>query len=204
MTDNPSEVECEQCYGTTYTDCSECGGDGRVTCSECGGDGEVECDECDGDGEIEGEDGLETCEHCSGDGTETCSDCDGDGDLTCDVCSGEGRNECDECNGYGVVDSETLKQAELLFVCSWNKELNDRCELNAKTLYPVGDFDSFTEVENKIVLSKTEVQIEPEDEIETEKLYCVKITDTPVIKLNDSSKLSTPKVNGELRLYGQQ
>ena len=200
-----TEVECEECGGSGNVDCQECDGRGEERCYECSGDGEITCDECDGSGREETEDGsLKDCDECGGRGNLTCPDCGGEGTISCSICSGDGRESCDECQGNGEVVSDTHQDAEILFVCSWDKQFNNKCELEEQTIYPVMDDNEFNQLSDKITLNKTGISIEPNDDIELYKLYCVSMTDTPELNLSHSLEIIPTRVRGELNLYGNQ
>ena len=200
-----TEVECEECNGSGNVDCQECDGMGEEKCYECSGDGEITCDECDGSGEEETEDGsFKACDECGGRGNLTCPDCGGEGTTSCSVCSGDGRENCNECQGAGEVVSDTHKDAEILFVCSWNKQFNNWCELEEQTIYPVMDEDDFNQLVDKITLSRTSISIEPNVDIQPDKLYCVSITDTPELNLSYAIEIIPTRVRSDLNLYGNQ
>ena len=95
--------------------CDDCGGNGSVECYECDGRGKKDCDDCDGTGQDEEND--------------TCNVCDGDGDIECDTCDGDGTSSCQTCDGDGDVRDSDYVDYQLRFYVSIEKEVFNNLEL---------------------------------------------------------------------------
>ena len=171
---------CDDCGGNGENRCDVCDGTGRLSCDECDGSGEVDCTSCDGDGKEMGDNGLELCSDCEGTGKEACSDCDGDGDLTCNNCGGDGHATCNECDGDGDIQTDEYDY-NLYFICTWNKQLQERCELTENTLEPAVSEYTFDSLRDQYIILKLddEEHVEFNDNVEINEVYCITYTDNP-------------------------
>jgi hypothetical protein len=162
---------CGQCDGEGETDCPYCD-EGQETCQKCEGTGKVECPICDGNDP--------DCDECDGDGEVECPDCAGTGTVECEYCHGSNTYECDICDGQGEVESPTEKVFDVLFLCSWNKDLKDECELKVDTFSPIENDVSGNDY---IILHKTMKSGVISPQVELGRYYCISYSDEPNISL---------------------
>jgi hypothetical protein len=149
-------------------ECPACGGNGTERCDTCYGHGEVNCEYCDGDGT---EDDGSSCGGCGGNGTEVCGDCGGDG-----------QTNCYECDGTGEVDTEKL-ELNYYYICTWDKYIKDRCELEEGKLEPaMSEYDFDRLRDEYIILRYDERYYEVTSRIEINQMYCVTYSDEPKLK----------------------
>ena len=181
-TDSSYSEDCGRCNGEGRRDCYECDGSGYETCDECDGEGSVTCNECDGEGQIEDENGdLVKCDECNGNKIVECDTCGGDGQVDCGSCGGNGREECHECYGDGTIEIEDKFEYNTFLVCSWDKDFYNRCELTENKMEITISNSDFHDLEKKIILSEnTDYEYLTED-LETEELYCLYVSDNPNI-----------------------
>jgi len=188
--------ECGDCYGEGRVDCSECDGSGNESCSECDGSGQVTCSDCDGEGEIEGDAGERVpCVICDGSGEVDCEECDGRGTVDCSYCDGDARLDCNNCDASGELEG-TDSSIELIFICSWDKNLKNLCELNVGRPEPVGAREKIENNPNIITLNYREwgdLNIEFLEEIEEGFVYCNEFDEEKQILLSPQF---------EIRYYG--
>lgn len=196
---NNHEKDCDNCEGNGYVECGECDGSGEVTCSECDGGGEVNCERCDGDGKVScddcdgsGEDeegdncavcggsGEVTCDLCSGNGETSCNECGGEGRESCGECDGSGSETCWDCNGRGDIETDALDYT-IYNVLSWNKDLNNLCEIRLDSFNSVCDSSDLGNIENTIILLMENYDDEFYDEIQIDEVYCFKFERSPSI-----------------------
>ena len=177
--------ECNDCDGSGRVDCRYCDGSGNEECQECDGDGVIECGECEGKGKVVVDDEVEDCESCDGTGEVKCQNCDG-GNVNCDYCDGDARQECGECNGEGELMGSDFA-VELLFVCSWDINFRNLCELNLGTPKPVATKDGIETNDKIITLSFRDwgdLDVEYIDEVEEGEVYCWGFTDETSVSLS--------------------
>jgi hypothetical protein len=187
--------ECEECSGNGETSCGRCGGDGTTDCSTCDGSGKVECEDCEGSGEGNDEDGK--CDNCGGSGERDCNDCGGDGTVTCDYCNG-GYEQCDKCDGAGDVETDDLEYNKY-FICTWNKEIKDRCELTAGTPQKTMDEYDFDRLRDQyIILTHHNRHSNLIDEIKANKIYCTSYDDMPDLFSGDKMTISSNDPNQDI------
>jgi hypothetical protein len=155
-----------------YT-CSDCEGSGVVDCDVCYG-GRVTCKTCDGEGEIEDDD--------EEDEVITCPQCDGEGETDCPNCSNSGFSPgevlCEKCDGNGEIQSENEYDYELYFIMSWNKNLNDICEINQETQNPIMSNEELYEFQDDFVTLSITSDHAPLDVI-ADEVYCLNYSDEP-------------------------
>ena len=186
---------CEECNGNGETRCGRCGGGGTVECSTCDGSGKVECEDCEGSGEGDDEDGK--CDNCGGSGERDCNDCGGDGSLDCGYCNG-GYEECDECNGAGDVETDELDYYKY-FICTWNKEIKDRCEITAGTPQKTMDEYDFDRLRDQyIILTQSIEHSKLLSAIETNEIYCTSYDDMPNLISEHGMKISSIDPNQKI------
>ena len=202
---NPHEESCDDCGGDGKKECDECEGTGRIDCHECGGDGLVTCSDCDGIGEVKGPDGeSEKCDMCGGEGEVNCDECDGEGRLDCDYCTG-GEIGCGVCDGNGEVESDTYVDYQYMLFCSWSKILNEKCELESGTEFPIStDGNLINNNDSIIELSSEDHVLEPRHFVSEGDYYCVWIDDSVQLKTDWNMRISTKTIPGELDFYGQR
>ena len=167
------DAECEECGGNGTETCPECD-NGRVECEECDGDGTFTCSTCDGDGKVLDDEGNEIeCDECDGEGTVECYECQGAGTVSCSNCGGSEEIECDECSGDGVYETDDNIYDEY-FICSWDKDLQNLCEMNEGTPRPISTDDDFAKFEpNLIYLYSGEEHVEFNSNFMFDNFYCV-------------------------------
>ena len=188
-TDDNYEEECDECNGGGSVTCDNCDGDGRTECSECDGKGKVDCPDCDGSGE---DDEGNPCPECQGGGKVECDYCDGDGEVSCNDCDGDGSETCRECKGNGEIETSDVYY-NMYHVCSWDKTLNNLCEINVDTLNPVCNDDNIEDYhENMITLYEDSQHTENEtfdDDIDSSEFYCIEYSDEPLLQRHSNMKI---------------
>jgi len=163
-TGNYHVEECPACNGSATERCEGCYGEGKEDCGECGGDGTTE----------EG----------------TCDECNGKGYITCDQCGGDGEIGCYECNGTGEYETDKL-ELNYYYICSWDKFINDRCELEEGKLEPaMSEYDFDRLRDEYIVLRYDERYYEITSRIEINQMYCVTYLDEPRLNTGYGKYLS--------------
>lgn len=168
------EESCNQCGGNGTIPCEYCDGTGEVECNNCNGTGKELCPDCDGAGEIYSseEEGGSVCNTCQGGGEVECYACNGDTNVSCQSCGGKGEQNCYNCDGSGEVQTEYLVY-QIYTICSWNKNLKDRCELREDTTTPVISEDAFNGLrKNFILLNSSEQESEFNFPLTNNMLYC--------------------------------
>jgi len=160
----------------------------ETTCPVCSSYGEVDCEYC--------QDGGITCEDCEGEGSievdgyqERCETCDGDGEIKCEDCGGTGQVECPGCDGSGEVQSETDINYEILFVCSWNKELYDECYAFEDEERPIKDGKELIGGEDSIVLTSISDQGAINQNLKPNALYCIYLADEPELRFTNDMRI---------------
>jgi len=183
------ETFCDRCSGDGREECNECDGQGMIECGDCDGKGTISCSECNGEKEVENDEGVMVqCEVCDGTGVEDCWECDGEGKVDCRDCDG-GSITCLDCDGNGNIEESDENIYSIIFVVSWNKELENFCKNNTNNLEGVedGKFNQdYLDQDDVLELSSSDGSGELESSEEVEKIYCMRITDEPVLKLNNN------------------
>lgn len=163
-TGNYHVEECPACNGSATERCEGCYGEGKEDCGECGGDGTTE----------EG----------------TCDECNGKGYITCDQCGGDGEIGCYECDGTGEYETDKL-ELNYYYLCSWDKFINDRCELEEGKLEPaMSEYDFDRLRDEYIILRYDERYYEITSRIEINQMYCVTYLDEPRLNTGYGKNLS--------------
>jgi hypothetical protein len=163
-TGNYHVEECPACNGSATERCEGCYGEGKEDCGECGGDGTTE----------EG----------------TCDECNGKGYITCDQCGGDGELGCYECDGTGEYETDKL-ELNYYYLCSWDKFINDRCELEEGKLEPaMSEYDFDRLRDEYIILRYDERYYEITSRIEINQMYCVTYLDEPRLNTGYGKNLS--------------
>ena len=171
----PSIKECESCAGSGMETCERCKGSGLIECPKCDGDGEVSCDWCD-------ENDDEECDECFGSETMSCNNCEGSGYVYCPSCRREGETVCETCGGEGEIESEIEVSYEIYFIATWNKQIQDFCELRTETLEPVMSLSQFLRLSNDY-LQLTRWDGSAELNIDKDQMYCLDFSNEPEIYL---------------------
>ena len=175
-TENKSTIqECESCYGSGMERCERCKGSGLIECPKCDGDGEVSCDWCD-------ENDDEECDECDGSETMNCNSCEGSGEVYCPSCRREGETVCETCGGEGGITSEDEVSYEIYFIATWNKQIQDLCELRAESLEPVMSLTQFLRLSNDY-LQLTRWDGSAELNIDKDQMYCLDYSNEPEMYL---------------------
>ena len=175
-TENKSTIqECESCYGSGMERCERCKGSGLIECPKCDGDGEVSCDWCD-------ENDDEECDECLGSETMNCSNCKGSGDVYCPSCRREGETVCETCGGEGEIVDENEVDYEIYFIATWNKQIQDLCELRAETLEPVMSLTQFLRSIDKF-LELTRWKNSGPLKVDKDQMYCIHYSNEPEMHL---------------------
>lgn len=167
----PSVRHCGNCNGDGETDCPYCD-EGQETCEKCESTGKVECPICDGSDP--------ECDECNGESEVECPDCAGTGTVECEYCRGSGTYECEACDGHGEVESETEKVYDIIFLCSWNKDLEEECELKVNTFSPIENDVSGNDY---IILDKSMHDGDISTQVEPGRFYCISYSDEPKMSL---------------------
>ena len=171
----PSIKECESCGGSGMETCERCKGSGLIECPKCDGDGEVSCDWCD-------ENDDEECDECFGSETMSCNNCEGSSYVYCPSCRREGETVCETCGGEGEIESEIEVSYEIYFIATWNKQIQDFCELRTETLEPVMSLSQFLRLSNDY-LQLTRWDGSAELNIDKDQMYCLDFSNEPEIYL---------------------
>lgn len=174
-TENKSTIkECESCDGMGETPCKICKGIGAIECSRCDGSGEVSCEWCDYHD-------MEGCEECDGRETMDCTRCNGSGAVDCRACN-NGQEVCITCGGEGEIESEDEVSYEIYFIATWNKQIQDLCELRTETLEPVMSLTQFLRLSNDY-LQLTRWDGSAELNIDKDQMYCLDYSNEPEMHL---------------------
>jgi hypothetical protein len=183
---NQYSYTCDECGGDGYTDCGECDGRGKVECNNCEGKGEITCTECDGDGRQMGDGEWEDCESCDGEGETQCEYCDGEGDIECEYCDGNQQVQCDSCDGEGEIDSDTDVVYSTFTIVTWNKDIQNTCELKEGLVEPaMSEYDFDRLRDEYITLFFEDTMHGPLNIVENE-MYCVDYGDEPQLAFTSS------------------
>lgn len=175
-TENKSTIqECKSCDGSGMERCERCKGSGLIECPKCDGDGEVSCEWCD-------ENDDEECDECNGSETINCNSCEGSGDVYCPSCKREGETVCETCGGEGEIESKDEVSYEIYFIATWNKQIQDFCELRAETLEPVMSLTQFLRLSNDY-LQLTIWDGSSEINIDKDQMYCIDYSNEPEMYL---------------------
>jgi hypothetical protein len=185
---------CEECSGNGETRCGECDGSGEVECGNCDGSGKVECGDCGGSGV---DDEGNPCDNCGGDGEENCGECDSSGKRDCGYCNG-GYEECRECDGSGDAETDELDYYKY-FICTWNKEIKDRCEITAGTPQKTMDEYDFDRLRDQyIILTQSIEHSKLLSAIETNEIYCTSYDDMPNLISEHGMRISSIDPNQKI------
>jgi hypothetical protein len=176
VTDNePSIKECKSCDGSGMERCERCKGSGLIECPTCDGDGEVSCEWCD-------DYDMDECEECNGSETMNCNSCAGSGEVYCPSCGGAEETVCETCGGEGDITSEDEVSYEIYFIATWNKQIQDFCELRAETLEPVMSLTQFTRL-NDDYLELIRWNGSSELNLDKDQMYCIDYSNEPEMYL---------------------
>jgi len=163
-TGNYHVEECPACNGSATERCEGCYGEGKEDCGECGGYGTIE--------------------------NGTCDECNGKGYITCDQCGGDGELGCYDCDGTGEYETDKL-ELNYYYICSWDKFINDRCELEEGKLEPaMSEYDFDRLRDEYIILRYDERYYEITSRIEINQMYCVTYLDEPRLNTGYGKNLS--------------
>jgi hypothetical protein len=163
-TGNYHDEECPTCNGSATERCEGCNGDGKEDCGECGGDGTTE------DG--------------------TCDECNGKGYVTCDQCGGDGEIGCYDCDATGEYETDKL-ELNYYYICTWDKFIKDRCELEEGKLEPaMSEYDFDRLRDEYIILRYDERYYEITNRVEINQMYCVTYSDEPRLNTGYGKNLS--------------
>ena len=176
-TENKSTIkECESCDGSGMERCERCKGSGIIECPTCDGDGEVSCEYC--NPEVY----SYKCDECNGSETINCNSCEGSGDVDCPSCNRDGETVCETCGGEGEITSEDEVSYEIYFIATWNKQIQDLCELRAESLEPVMSLTQFLRLSNDY-LQLTRWDGSAELNIDKDQMYCLDYSNEPEMYL---------------------
>jgi len=164
-------VVCKSCGGFGFTKCKECKGYEVIECPECDGNGEVSCEWCD-EYDIEG-----GCEECDGKETVDCKECQGDGVIDCPSCD-KGEKVCEKCEGKGEREDQFEVVYTIYFIATWNKKIQDLCELRVKTLEPLMSDQTFYGLNDEYLQLDMWDSSAPIN-IDNNKIYCIDYSDEP-------------------------
>jgi len=191
-TEEHYQENCSTCGGDGDIECNECYGSGQVDCHNCGRTGVEECYDCEGSGEVEDsdeEDVWHTCQLCGGKGEVECHTCDGDMLESCGECQGNGRESCYDCSGSGEVESEELNYNSYS-ICSWDKDIYNKCELNLNTPNPALSNSEFSEFDDKfIVLHYEEDHDMLIEDLPSDNNYCFLLENQSEVDLDISRSM---------------
>jgi RecJ-like exonuclease len=155
--------------------CKRCNGIGFIECPKCDGDGEVSCDWCDGDD-------SEECDECNGSETMNCNSCEGSGDVYCPSCLRDGETVCETCGGEGEIVDEYEVVYEIYFIATWNKQIQDLCELRAETLEPVMSLTRFLRLSDEF-LELIRWENSGPLKVDKDQMYCIHYSNEPEMYL---------------------
>jgi len=176
VTDNePSIKECKSCDGSGMETCERCKGSGLIECPKCEGDGEVSCEWCD-------DYGMEECEECNGSETMNCNSCAGSGEVYCPSCKGAEETVCETCGGEGEIVDEYEVVYEIYFIATWNKQIQDLCELRAETLEPVMSLTRFLRLSDEFLELIRWGNSGPL-KVDKDQMYCIHYSNEPEMYL---------------------
>jgi hypothetical protein len=176
VTDNePSIKECKSCDGSGMEICYRCKGIGFIECPKCDGDGEVSCEWCDGDD-------SEECDECLGEEPMNCDKCGGEGGIHCPTCKGESETVCETCGGEGETVDEYEVVYEIYFIATWNKQIQDLCELRAETLEPVMSLTRFLRLSDEF-LELIRWENSGPLKVDKDQMYCIHYSNEPEMYL---------------------
>ena len=176
VTDNePSIKECKSCGGSGMERCERCKGSGLIECPTCDGDGEVSCEWCD-------DYDMEECEECNGSETMNCNSCEGSGDVYCPSCLRDGETVCETCGGEGEIVDEYEVVYEIYFIATWNKQIQDLCELRAETLEPVMSLTRFLRSSDEF-LELIRWENSGPLKVDKDQMYCIHYSNEPEMYL---------------------
>jgi len=176
VTDNePSIKECKSCDGSGMETCERCKGSGLIECPKCEGDGEVSCEWCDGDD-------SEECDECLGEETMNCDKCGGEGGIRCPTCRGESETVCETCGGEGEIVDEYEVVYEIYFIATWNKQIQDLCELRVETLEPVMSLTRFLRSSDQF-LELIRWKNSGPLKVDKDQMYCIHYSNEPEMYL---------------------
>jgi hypothetical protein len=176
VTDNePSIKECKSCDGSGMERCERCKGSGLIECPTCDGDGEVSCEWCD-------DYGMEECEECNGSETMNCNSCAGSGEVYCPSCGGAEETVCETCGGEGEIVDEYEVVYEIYFIATWNKQIQDLCELRAETLEPVMSLTRFLRLSDEF-LELIRWENSGPLKVDKDQMYCIHYSNVPEMYL---------------------
>ena len=176
VTDNePSIKECKSCDGSGMERCERCKGSGLIECPTCDGDGEVSCEWCD-------DYDMEECEECNGSETMNCNSCAGSGEVYCPSCGGAEETVCETCGGEGEIVDEYEVVYEIYFIATWNKQIQDLCELRAETLEPVMSLTRFLRLSDEF-LELIRWENSGPLKVDKDQMYCIHYSNEPEMYL---------------------
>jgi hypothetical protein len=171
----PSIKECKSCDGSGMERCERCKGSGLIECPTCDGDGEVSCEWCD-------DYGMEECEECNGSETMNCNSCAGSGEVYCPSCGGAEETVCETCGGEGEIVDEYEVVYEIYFIATWNKQIQDLCELRAETLEPVMSLTRFLRLSDEF-LELIRWKNSGPLKVDKDQMYCIHYSNEPEMYL---------------------
>jgi hypothetical protein len=176
VTDNePSIKECKSCDGSGMERCERCKGSGLIECPTCDGDGEVSCEWCD-------DYDMDECEECNGSETINCNSCAGSGEVYCPSCGGAEETVCETCGGEGEIVDEYEVVYEIYFIATWNKQIQDLCELRAETLEPVMSLTRFLRLSDEF-LELIRWKNSGPLKVDKDQMYCIHYSNEPEMYL---------------------
>ena len=176
VTDNePSIKECKSCDGSGMERCERCKGSGLIECPTCDGDGEVSCEWCD-------DYDMDECEECNGSETMNCNSCAGSGEVYCPSCGGAEETVCETCGGEGEIVDEYEVVYEIYFIATWNKQIQDFCELRAETLEPVMSLTRFLRLSDEF-LELIRWKNSGPLKVDKDQMYCIHYSNEPEMYL---------------------
>lgn len=176
VTDNePSIKECKSCDGSGMERCERCKGSGLIECPTCDGDGEVSCEWCD-------DYDMDECEECNGSETINCNSCAGSGEVYCPSCGGAEETVCETCGGEGEIVDEYEVVYEIYFIATWNKQIQDLCELRAETLEPVMSLTRFLRLSDEFLELIRWKNFGPL-KVDKDQMYCIHYSNEPEMYL---------------------
>jgi hypothetical protein len=125
---------------------------------------------------------MDECEECNGSETMNCNSCAGSGEVYCPSCGGAEETVCETCGGEGEITSEDEVSYEIYFIATWNKQIQDLCELRAETLEPVMSLTQFTRL-NDDYLELIRWNGSSELNLDKDQMYCIDYSNEPEMYL---------------------
>jgi RecJ-like exonuclease len=125
---------------------------------------------------------MDECEECNGSETINCNSCAGSGEVYCPSCGGAEETVCETCGGEGEIVDEYEVVYEIYFIATWNKQIQDLCELRAETLEPVMSLTRFLRLSDEF-LELIRWKNSGPLKVDKDQMYCIHYSNEPEMYL---------------------